>query len=102
VISRLRVLLAHLLKWEKQPRKRTRSWKVTIDRERAELRDIFESKTLRNHAQRNLAKAFQQAARHAAIETGIALTDFPKSCAYTLEEIIGSEDHDDLGPVEKP
>ncbi|MBX6314645.1 MAG: DUF29 family protein [Isosphaeraceae bacterium] len=31
VESRLAVLIAHLLKWTYQPRRRTRSWRATIE-----------------------------------------------------------------------
>src|SRR5262249_59029240 len=37
VLHRLTTLLTHLLKWEHQPRKRSRSWELTIRRERREL-----------------------------------------------------------------
>src|SRR5947209_14789070 len=48
VLSRLKILLAHRLKWDYQPRKRSRSWELTIIEQRDELEDILESKTLRN------------------------------------------------------
>src|SRR5438552_1020147 len=41
VSSRLRTLLAHLLKWEHQPRKRSRSWRSTIRDQRHELQDLL-------------------------------------------------------------
>src|SRR5438874_1944892 len=48
VESRLAVLIAHLLKWEYQPPKRSRSWLVTIEQQRQELLRLLESGTLRN------------------------------------------------------
>jgi hypothetical protein len=51
VFSRLTTLLVHLLKWDRQPRKRSRSWKVTIMNQRYDLRDELESKTPRGTAQ---------------------------------------------------
>jgi hypothetical protein len=50
VESRLTVLMRHLLKWDKQPEKRSGSWKRTIIHQRDELRNLLESGTLRNHA----------------------------------------------------
>ncbi len=41
--SRLRVLVAHLLKWRHQPDHRSRSWRATILTQRADLDDLFES-----------------------------------------------------------
>ena len=61
VVSRLTVLLVHLLKWEHQPRNRSGSWKATILRQRHTLQDLLESGTLRNHAEEMLAKAYERA-----------------------------------------
>src|SRR5687767_2895915 len=50
VDSRLIPYMAHVLKWMYQPRKRTRSWRLTIETQRQELGLDFESsRTLRNH-----------------------------------------------------
>src|SRR2546427_8615254 len=39
--SALRVLLLHLLKWDHQPDKRTRSWVLSIKAQRIELDDVI-------------------------------------------------------------
>src|SRR3954469_11911600 len=46
VMSRLVVLLAHLLKWDHQAEMRTGSWQATIKLQRLELRQLLESGTL--------------------------------------------------------
>src|SRR5258708_1548102 len=46
VVSRLVVLLVHLLKWERQPDKRSRSWELTIREQREELAELAESGVL--------------------------------------------------------
>src|SRR5439155_19435443 len=61
VKSRLTVLLVHLLKWTHQKRKRTASWRNTIIEQSEELADIFESRTLRNHADAVLPQAYNRA-----------------------------------------
>jgi Domain of unknown function DUF29 len=38
--SRLEVLLAHLLKWRLQPKRRTRSWNATIAVRRVKIRQL--------------------------------------------------------------
>src|SRR5690349_22135287 len=66
VVSRLKTLMMHLLKWEHQPRKRSRSWQTNIMTQRDDLRDLLESQTLRNHAVDVLADVYARAVRYAA------------------------------------
>src|SRR4051794_29241126 len=40
VRSRLVVLIAHVLKWPRQPKRRTRGWRATIIEQRQELADL--------------------------------------------------------------
>src|SRR5438045_1924674 len=46
VLSRLKVLLVYLLKWDHQSDHRTTGWQVTIVSQRDELSDLLESGTL--------------------------------------------------------
>ena len=88
--SRLRVLVMHLLKWQHQPDRRSRSWDVTIDIQRAELDDLFESSpSLRREVPDALAKVYPRAVRRAAKETGLPPTTFPADCPYTPDQILG-------------
>lgn len=87
VVSRLVVLLAHLLKWEFQPDYRTGSWLVTILEQQRELRQLLESGTLRNHATEMLAEAYADARKQAAAETGLSRNSFPDACQWDLETI---------------
>lgn len=86
--SRLALLLAHLLKWEFQPDKRTGSWRATIEVQRQELAELLESGTLRNHADEVLAKAYANGVRQAAAETGLDATAFPAECPYMVEQLM--------------
>jgi hypothetical protein len=89
VIQRLVTLLIHLLKWDHQPDKRTKSWELTIQEQREELQELLESGVLRNHAQQELAKAYQKAVRRAAVETEMEEKTFPAECPFTLEHALG-------------
>jgi hypothetical protein len=89
VMSRLVVLLAHLLKWDRQTDKRTGSWKATIALQRFELQQLLESGTLRNHADAVLEKAYEKAVVQAAAETDLPETEFPPACPYALADLIG-------------
>jgi hypothetical protein len=89
VVSRLVVLLTHLLKWDYQPDKRSPSWAATINAQRDQLADLFESGTLRRHAEAVLATAFARAASQAAVETELDPSPFPATCPYSWEQILG-------------
>jgi hypothetical protein len=84
----LSVLIAHRLKWDYQPRRRSRSWRTTIEVQRQELASLLESGTLRNHAIEMLSKAFRNAVRQAVAETGLAESKFPAECPYSLDQLL--------------
>ena len=88
VYSRLVVLLAHLLKWDHQPERRSGSWRGTILTQRRELRLLLESGTLRNHATACLAQAYQDAREQAAVESELPAQKFPAECPWPLDELI--------------
>ncbi|MEM4271241.1 MAG: DUF29 domain-containing protein [Candidatus Pacearchaeota archaeon] len=89
VLSRLRVLIMHLLKWIFQKEKRTNSWKYTIREQRKQLNSEFEdSQNLKNHAKRNFNKAYRDARELASDETGFPLSTFPEEPPFTFEQVI--------------
>lgn len=88
VLSRLVVLVKHLLKWQYQPKKRTKSWHITIITQRQELEDDLSGGVLRQHAQSNLHLAYSRAVARAATETGLPTEAFPKECPYTLDQVL--------------
>lgn len=90
VISRLTVLLLHLLKTKYQPERETRSWSDTIEEQRDQLALILDdSPSLRTRIDDLLSKAYKAARRKAAIETGIRLESFPETCEWTAAEVLG-------------
>lgn len=92
VFSRLVVLLAHLLKWEYQPERRTGSWRGTIREQRRELRQLLESGTLRNHAIAVLADAYAEARQQAADEAEMDVAMFPAENSWGLDFILGEQE----------
>jgi hypothetical protein len=97
VLSRLTVLLVHLLKWEHQPRRRSASWQDTIAEQRHELTDLLDSGTLRNHALEILPKAYKRAVERASIETKMSRVALPETCPWTLADILG--ENPGVGPA---
>lgn len=89
VRSRLRVLLVHLLKWKHQPRRRSAGWQSTMTTQRTELRDLFEqSPSLRRQVSEALPRVYLDAAKLAAIETGLAADAFPRACPFSPAQIL--------------
>lgn len=87
VKNRLVILLAHLLKWEFQPGKRSRSWRTTMLTQRQELADLASRGVLRAHADEVLSEAYKNAVELAASETGLPGNSFPVDCPYTIAQV---------------
>jgi hypothetical protein len=91
VRGRLKILLAHLLKWDVQPGYRSGSWKATILVQRQELRSLLASKTLRNYAEEALKEAYELAVAVAISETGLINNTFPEDCPFTIDDLLTAE-----------
>lgn len=77
IISRLSILIAHLLKWEYQPERRSKSWELTIIEQRSEIIELLEdSPSLKMLLEQDLHKAYTKAVLLAARETGISRDKF--------------------------
>ena len=92
VFSRLVVLLTHLLKSAYQPDRLGGPWQATIREQRRELRQLLESKTLRNHAAAVSAEAYAEARRQAADETELEREVFPTENERDLDTILAEND----------
>jgi len=89
--SRLTILLAHLLKWQYQPAKRTGSWKATILVQHREVTADAESGVIRNHIEEVLAAAYADAKKEAAAETGLRITELPTDSPYSLDQLLSDD-----------
>ncbi len=86
--NRLKVLIGHLLKWEYQAGRRSRSWLMTIRIQRRDTQEFLaENPSLKPYLQEALQKIYESGRDLAAGETNLALKIFPKNCPYTLAEI---------------
>jgi hypothetical protein len=89
LVSRLRVLLQHLLKWQYQPERRGRSWQLTIRTQRIELEDhLADNPSLKSRLDTALPRAYRLARLDAAQATGLAPEVFPETCLYNAVEIL--------------
>jgi hypothetical protein len=94
LISRLEVLLTHLLKWQYQPERRGRSWQLSIIEEREKLLDHLQTNpSLKNPSvfADYLAKSYKYALIGAQRETGLSRSAFPAICPYTEEQIFDED-----------
>jgi hypothetical protein len=91
--ARLEKLSAHLLKWALQPKRRSTSWRRTMNEQRAELERLFEDNpSLRQLAPATLEKEYRRAVREASDETGLPPDAFPSRRPFNLDEAL-SEDY---------
>lgn len=87
--SNLEQLLMHLLKWKYQANKRTGSWQRSIQEHRNRIReDLEDSPSLKPYFNEVFDKCYQNALDYAVSETYLPLTTFPKTCPFTVEEIL--------------
>ena len=86
--NRLKVLIGHLLKWEHQPERRSRSWLMTIRVQRRDTQELLEENpSLKPYLEEALQKIYESGRDLAVGETNLPLKTFPENCPYTLDEI---------------
>ena len=90
--SDLVVVLLHLLKWQYQPNKRTRSWEKSIAEHRRRIRRIFKSSpSLRNYFQQIFDECYLDAREQAKIETSLPLERFPVNSPFTSQQVLDED-----------
>ncbi|MEH2366460.1 DUF29 domain-containing protein [Nostoc sp.] len=87
--NRFSVLIGHLLKWEYQPKQRSRSWLATIRVQRREILKLLnENPSLKPYIEEALQESYQNGRDLASGETNLPLSTFPNQCLYLFEEIL--------------
>ena len=90
LVSRLEILLMHLLKWQYQPELRGRSWELTITEQRRRIAKVLRANpSLRPHLPDLLLEAYDDATFSAMRETGLPQATFPPLCPFPLTEVLG-------------
>ena len=85
--SALRVLLQHLLKWDFQPAKRSRSWTLTVREQRRRVqRQLQKNPSLKSRLDEAFVVAYEDARDGAAGETGLPLSAFPETSPLSFAE----------------
>ncbi|MEA3639382.1 MAG: DUF29 domain-containing protein [Lamprobacter sp.] len=86
--NRLKVLLAHLLKWQHQPERRSPSWRATIKEQRLSIGDLLDDNpSLKPTLEQQIAKAYRLGRLLAVKETNLEESQFPVDCPYSRVQV---------------
>ncbi len=86
--SAYRLICMHLLKMIYQPDRASRSWLKTIVRERNTVENVLDaSPSLKARRTELLAKAYRQARKEAAAETGLSRDVFPQHSPFSADQV---------------
>jgi hypothetical protein len=89
LISRLTVLLLHLLKWQFQSGIRGNSWRLTIkEQRRRSLRHLQENPSLKACLNEIIETAYGDALIEVERETGLPEETFPAECPWSFDQIM--------------
>ncbi|MBD2566846.1 DUF29 domain-containing protein [Anabaena lutea] len=92
LVNRLGLLLAHLLKWQYQPDKRSNSWLATIREQRSQvMRLLADSPSLKSYLEEAFQLSYEDGINLAVKETNLVYETFPESCNYSITQILDAE-----------
>jgi hypothetical protein len=87
--SALTVLLMHMLKWDYQPERRSRSWEATILEQRDRVEEqLHDNPSLKARIPEASSRAYRRARLRASGETGMDRGGFPEVCPYDWDAIM--------------
>ena len=88
LVSRLQVLLLHLLKWQFQPNLQGASWRASVVTQRYRIEDhLTDNPSLRSQLPEIVSRAYRGAVSDATLETGLLEKTFPASCPWTFSQM---------------
>jgi len=89
LVSRLTILLLHLLKWRFQPTLRGRSWRLSIEGQRLDVEaHLSDNPSLKATLAEAIAQAYRRATIEVQRETGLDASVFPASCPWSFGEMM--------------
>ena len=87
--NRLGVLLGHLLKWQFQPAARSKSWKLTLREQRAQIRFLLkDNPSLKPYLDEAIEEGYTLGQLLVAKETPLEIEDLPEFCPYSVADTI--------------
>ena len=95
--SALTVLVTHMLKWDYQPERRSRSWEATIIEQRKRVeRQLRDNPSLKSRREEAVRDSYELGRLRASAETDKDMADFPESCPYDWDAILHREFRRDI------
>lgn len=92
LVSRLTVLLLHLLKWQFQPGLRGNSWRNTVRVQRIALQaHLADNPSLKSVLADAIAGAYRVARIDAETETGLSESGFPAACPWSFDQMMAED-----------
>ncbi len=92
LLSRLVVLMMHLLKWQYQPDRRGKSWELTIKEQRRRIpKHLKANPSLKAQLPDVLEEAYEDALFMAEAETGLHQSFFPVDMPWSFEQMLEPE-----------
>lgn len=87
--SSIAVLTMHLLKWDHQSKKRSRSWELTINEQRRRVAKLLKKNPgLKSELEEAIADGYADGRDRALAETNLPYETFPVACSYSFEEMM--------------
>ncbi len=92
LLSRLKILIGHLLKWRFQPTQRCSSWRGSIIEQRLQVHDLLDDNpNLSSLLPQLPGAAYPDAVKLASKETGLSPSVFPVDCPYEVEQLLNDD-----------
>jgi hypothetical protein len=91
-VSAIEIVVAHMLKWDVQPERRSNSWIASIEEHRARIeQDLEDSPSYKSRFEDAISRAYKPARALASKETDLPLKLFPATCPYSRADIQARE-----------
>lgn len=90
--NRLGILIGHILKWEYQPEKRSKSWRVTIIIQRREIETLLlDNPSLKPYLSEAIDRGYKAGLDLVVLETNLDYLDLPQECLYTTSQLFAPD-----------
>ena len=91
-VSAIEIVLIHMLKWDHQPERRSRSWLASIIEHRLRIvSELQDSPSYKARSTEAVDAAYRTARVRAAGESGLPFTTFPEACPFAWDTIMHRE-----------